>query len=342
MGFFEVFANILSFFYSLIPSYGLAIILLTLATRVVLLPLSIKSTRSMREMQVIQPELKRLQKKYKGDRQKLNEEMMKLYKEHGVNPFGGCAPLLLQMPVFIALYQVIRQPLAYLSSTAALEIALRDDWLGVHRFLGIRLDCSAATAVGGDAPSTEGIPEALARVIPNEACGSGLLSASPYLLIILLMGASTYYQQRQMMATRGAPQDPQQRQMQTFAKIMPVILLVFGYSFPAGVTLYWLTTNLWTIVQQRIMLKAAPPVVRDEARKDAKDAKAPKAGGKSDGKAAKSTSDGKGSASAAKTAAKKNQARAGSSSPSERKGNSGKPTSTTGSPRKSSNKKKKR
>src|SRR6266849_7050120 len=96
----------LAFFYDLIPSYGLAIILLTVAVRLVMLPLTIKQTRSMQEMQRLQPEVKRIQAKYKGDRQKMNEEMMNLYKEHKVNPLGGCLPLLLQLPIFLALYRV--------------------------------------------------------------------------------------------------------------------------------------------------------------------------------------------------------------------------------------------
>jgi len=111
----EVWGAILNFLgavlngiYEVIPSYGLAIILLTILVRVVLIPLTVKQIRSMASMQKIQPELKRLQQKYKGDRQKLNEEMMKLYREHGVNPLGGCFPLVMQMPVFIALYSVLR------------------------------------------------------------------------------------------------------------------------------------------------------------------------------------------------------------------------------------------
>jgi YidC/Oxa1 family membrane protein insertase len=98
----------LSGIYKVIPSYGVAIILLTLILRVILIPLTVKQIRSMSAMQRLQPELKRLQQKYKGDRQKLNEEMMKLYREHGVNPLGGCFPLLMQFPVFIALYSVLR------------------------------------------------------------------------------------------------------------------------------------------------------------------------------------------------------------------------------------------
>jgi YidC/Oxa1 family membrane protein insertase len=254
-GFFEIFASVLGWFYAVVPSYGLAIILLTLAVRVLLLPLSIKQTRSMREMQVIQPEIKRLQKKYKGDRQKMNQEVMALYKEHGVNPLGGCAPLLLQMPVFIALFYVVRQPIQYLGESL-LRADLNTDPLSVHQFLGLRLDCSPQQVLGGEASSVAEI---------TQGCTSGgILPFIPYLLLILFMGATTYYQQRQMQASRGTG-DPQQQQMQTFMKIMPVILIVFGFGFPTGVVIYWVTTNVWTIVQQRIMLKAAPPVTTTKA-----------------------------------------------------------------------------
>jgi YidC/Oxa1 family membrane protein insertase len=102
--------SILSFFYDVVPSYGVAIILLTVLVRIVLIPLTIKQTRSMQEMQRIQPKVKDLQRKYKGNRQKMNEELMKLYKEHQVNPLGGCLPLLLQLPVFFALFSVLNTP----------------------------------------------------------------------------------------------------------------------------------------------------------------------------------------------------------------------------------------
>ena len=104
---------ILSFFYSVIPSYGLAIILLTVLVRMALFPLTFKQTRSMQAMQKVQPKVKELQRKYKGNRQKLNEELMKLYKEHQVNPLGGCLPLVLQLPVFFALYAVLRGTIAH-------------------------------------------------------------------------------------------------------------------------------------------------------------------------------------------------------------------------------------
>jgi YidC/Oxa1 family membrane protein insertase len=266
VGFFEIFSSALAGFYAVIPSLGLAIILLTLAVRVLLLPLSIKQTRSMREMQRIQPEIKRLQAKYKGNRQKMNEEMMALYKEHNVNPFGGCLPLIMQFPVLIGLFYVIRTPLKYMGysvttgkplpvsglmetvQNSALAHALKDMPLEVHRFLGIRLDCSSSAAISGADPSGVGA-----------VCGHGFVWALPYLVLVVLMGVTTWYQQKQMQASRGAADNTQAQQMQLFTRIMPAMLMFFAFNFPAGVVMYWLTTNVWTIAQQRIVLRAVPP-----------------------------------------------------------------------------------
>jgi len=107
-GFYDFFGSILAWFYSWAPNYGLAIILLTIAVMVVITPLTLKSTRSMLQMQRLQPELKKLQEKYKGDRERLNAEMMAFYKEHEINPISGCVPLIAQTPVFLLMYRVIR------------------------------------------------------------------------------------------------------------------------------------------------------------------------------------------------------------------------------------------
>jgi YidC/Oxa1 family membrane protein insertase len=275
MGFFEIFAGALAGLYAAVPVYGLTIILLTVIVRLLLFPLTIKQTRSMREMQMIQPEIKKLQAKYKGNRQKLNEEMMKLYKEHNVNPFGGCLPLLLQFPVFIALYRVLYTPLNYMGyrdnnpagdvvnwvvdqgsrvpdilQNSALATGLKNMPLEVNKFLGfLRLDCSPSQVLSkSDSLSVHG-----------EACGTDWFSFIPYLVLMLLMGFTTYYQQKQMTAGR-TPGDPQAQQMQTFMKILPLMLLFFSYTFPSGLTLYWLTTNVWTIGQQRIILAKIPPI----------------------------------------------------------------------------------
>src|SRR5436190_15100020 len=114
-GFLDAIGQVLAFLYTLIPNYGVVIILLTLLIRVVLLPLGIKQIRSMQAMQLVQPELKKIQAKYKGrrdveSRQKMQAETMALYKEHGVNPLGGCLPMLLQLPVLITLFAVLQFP----------------------------------------------------------------------------------------------------------------------------------------------------------------------------------------------------------------------------------------
>lgn len=273
MGFFEIFSAALTGFYALVPSLGLGIILLTVAVRLILLPLSIKQTRSMREMQRIQPEVKRIQAKHKGDRQKMNEEMMALYREHGVNPFGGCLPLLLQFPVLIALFYVVRSPLKYMGFQEGASGAvssfdptpgvsgvlermqdslLASDLLNhaqrVNEFLGIRLDCTAQFSLTGEGSD----------LVPV-ACGDGIISALPYLLLVVLMGVTTWYQQKQMQA--ASPGGQQAQQMQAFAKIMPIMLMFFAFTFPSGVVVYWLTTNVWTIGQQRLMLRVAPPAI---------------------------------------------------------------------------------
>lgn len=260
-GFFEIFASGLSAFYAVVPVYGVAIILLTLAVRVLLLPLSIKQTRSQREMQRIMPEIKAIQKKHKGDRQKINEATMALYKEHGVNPLGGCLPLLMQFPVLIALYYVISSPTKYMSwvEGSALQTVLSQGavvWEKVHTFVGIRLDCSASNFMGKlpllPAGRDPGGPEGV-------VCGSG--SFEPigliYFALVLLMGFSTYFMQKQLQG-RNPQMSEQAQQMQMFTKIMPFFLMFIAYSFPTGVVLYWLVTNLWTIVQQMLVLKVVP------------------------------------------------------------------------------------
>jgi YidC/Oxa1 family membrane protein insertase len=288
--FFEIFAGALAGLYAIVPVYGVAIILLTVIVRLLLFPLTVKQTRSMREMQMIQPEMKKLQAKYKGNRQKLNEEMMKLYKEHNVNPFGGCLPLLMQFPVFIALYRVLYTPLEYMGfrdgnpasdavrwvveqgssvpdivQNSALATGLRNMPLEVNKFLGLlRLDCSPSQVISSDHSLS----------VPDVPCGTGFVDFIPYLVLMLLMGFTTYYQQKQMTAGR-TPGDPQAQQMQTFMKILPLMLLFFSYTFPSGLTLYWLTTNVWTIGQQRVILAKIPPI--DPGKKPA-----PAEGGGSD------------------------------------------------------------
>src|SRR5919106_738001 len=107
-GLFELISGLLNFFYELVPNYAVAIALLTCVVMIVTTPLTLKGTRSMIEMQRLQPEIRRLQVQYKDDRQKLNEELMRFYREHQINPVGGCLPLLIQAPVFSILFYVVQ------------------------------------------------------------------------------------------------------------------------------------------------------------------------------------------------------------------------------------------
>jgi len=157
--------SVLAFFYSIIPNSGVAIILLTVAVRLVLFPLTAKQAKSMIAMQRVQPEIKKLQAKYKNDRQKLNEEMMKFYQENKINPLAGCLPLLVQMPVFLALFRVMRDPYKHVPKGSDLYAAFCTGPGGVlhtkqcnlpklglpnpQEFLGMNLSQHATAVSGG-------------------------------------------------------------------------------------------------------------------------------------------------------------------------------------------------
>jgi YidC/Oxa1 family membrane protein insertase len=247
---------VLAWLYDLIPNYGVAIMLLTLGIRVLLLPLAVKQIRSMQAMQAIAPKQKELQRKYKGNRQKIQEETMRLYKEEGVNPLSGCFPILAQFPVLIALFAVLSVPkgLPHVQGNSAPGTALYQDIrsnAGGVRFLGANLVCSATEAgreVAIPAPKDKSYPAF------TKKCGKGGPVRIPYYIFLAAMIATTYYQQKQMQ--RASPSQNQQQQM--LARIMPVFFGFIGLSFPSGLVVYWTTTNLVQIVQQHFMLPKAP------------------------------------------------------------------------------------
>ncbi len=226
---------LLAFFYSVFASYGVVIALLTITVRIFLIPLTAKQVKSQQAMQRIQPELKRLQAKHKNDRQKLNEEMMKFYKENKVNPLAGCLPILLQAPLFIVLYRLI--------------LDLSDDGGPKH----VPKDSTLFTSLvdsGGEMVSW-GID------LAKTATSVGGFGAALYYLLIALTVATGYVQQRQM--TNRLPKDSVNPQMQMIGKVFPAIIGVVSFSVPAGVVVYFIVSNLWQIGQQAIMFKAFPP-----------------------------------------------------------------------------------
>jgi YidC/Oxa1 family membrane protein insertase len=267
-GLLDAIGQVLAFLYKLIPNYGVVIILLTLLIRVVLLPLGIKQIRSMQAMQLVQPELKKIQAKYKGrrdveSRQKMQAETMALYKEHGVNPLGGCLPMLLQLPVLITLFAVLQFPkgMTHIPHSNANPVVgqPQDSPLYVDivrqktKFLGMNLLCSTVQAGTQERidPKALGVPDA-----PKSLdCGNGGAVRIPFYLLLALMIGTTYYQQRQMQKATPA-QNPQQ---QMLTRIMPVFFGFIGLRFPASLVIYWTTTNLVQIAQQHFMLPKMPP-----------------------------------------------------------------------------------
>jgi YidC/Oxa1 family membrane protein insertase len=229
---------VLAFFYAIIPSEGVAIILLTITVMLALFPLTAKSSRSMLAMQRLQPEIKKLQAKHKGDRQKLNEEMMKLYQEHKVNPLGGCLPLVVQFPVFIALFHVLRSPLSSVPAGSSLFKALVAAKPGGLTFLGMDLSLRATDPHGG------------------------LLSALPYYILVGLVFLTGYLQSRQSQRNMPAGGNSQ---MQMITKVLPIAFGAFSLFFPAGLVLYFLVSNLWRVGQQELIIRKIAP--RDHATK---------------------------------------------------------------------------
>ncbi len=240
---YNFFGSILAFFYGLVPNLGVSIIMLTVVVMLALFPLTAKQAKSMMAMQRAQPEIKKLQAKYKGDRQKLNEEMMKYYQENKINPLAGCLPLLVQMPIFFALFRVMRTPYQHVPSSSSLYAAFCTPSGANHAvnqtlcgkgnlpnplyFLGIDLSQSATGVTGG------------------------FLDALPYFILVGLVILTGFLQARQN--RRNSPN--MTNQMAMITNILPIAFGVFSLQFPAGLVLYFLVSNLWRLGQQEIILR---------------------------------------------------------------------------------------
>ncbi len=223
----EVIFEALQYLHAVTGDYGAAIILLTVSIRLLMVPLTVKQTRSMYELQRIQPKIKQLQKKYKNDKEKLQEETLKFYQENKINPFGGCLPLLLQMPVFIALYQVLggtaERPGLFLEYIAGLPEVQQE---AMRRFWIILPDLTATPSSVWSA--------------------NGILAAFPYIALVALFGLSIWLPQMLM---------PGEKQQKQIIGIMAVMMLYIGWISPSGVLLYWVTSSILGIGQQQIQMK---------------------------------------------------------------------------------------
>ncbi|CAN5352737.1 membrane protein insertase YidC [soil metagenome] len=223
-------------------AWALSIVGLTLVIRTALIPLFVKQIKSQRNMQLIQPKVKELQKKYGHDRQKLGEETMKLYKDAGTNPFASCLPLLLQMPIFFALFRLLDQ--AAKNKTP-------------HGFLTVDLATKFGQArIGGKVPIYESFWGA--RTWGDTPDTAVMIVA---LVLVIAMTATTFTTQRQLMS-KNMPTDamsgPYAQQQKMLLYVLPLVFGVGGIAFPIGVLLYWTTSNLWTMSQQFYVIRNNP------------------------------------------------------------------------------------
>src|SRR5215212_782777 len=229
----DVAEAILRFYHDTVGvGWGFSIVLLTVTVRLAILPLTFKQVRSMQAMQRLQPKMKELQKRYKDDRQRMNQELMKLYQEHQVNPLGSCLPLLLQFPFFLSLF--------YLQQSEGFRALVRDTGGSLGVLAGGGNIDTAAAVTGGEkflfipdltVPPTGGVLVALILIYICTQLGSSTVSA---------MAMTDKNQKRLMFA-------------------LPFIFVPFIINFPAGLLVYWITTNTWTIGQQLLIRKVLPP-----------------------------------------------------------------------------------
>jgi YidC/Oxa1 family membrane protein insertase len=244
----DVFQSVLLFFHNHVGfSWGAAIIALTVLMRAILLPLTVKQFHSMQRLQRLQPQLKAIQNKYKEDKQRQQQELMKFYKENSINPLGSCLPLVAQLPVFISLFYMLRQDLRK-NICPQTQAAYQAKYAAAHH---VSLQAAAGHTTPCGPHNGAGflfIPD-----LTNKATGVVLI-----VLLILYVGsqlASSLLMSSPMM-------DQTQRRMMM---LLPLFFVVIVINFPAGLLVYWITTNLWTMGQQyavrRLVGQPAPPPV---------------------------------------------------------------------------------
>jgi YidC/Oxa1 family membrane protein insertase len=226
----------------------LAIVFLVITIRVVLFPIYVKQIKSQRAMQQLAPRMKELQEKYKGDKESLQRETMKLYREEGANPLMGCLPILIQAPVMWSLFHVLR----YLSRTNRSDATKTLYGWAIDKY-----DAAANAKLFG-APIAASFKSSASQLSDLHANGTTVKIVAGVLVVTMIV--TTYLTSRQMIRKTGPADDPTQRMMQKLMLYgIPATLLFSGFTFPIGVVLYWTVTNLFSLVQQFWVLHKYPP-----------------------------------------------------------------------------------
>ncbi len=242
-------------------AWGLSIVGLVIVIRILLIPLFVKQIKAQRNLQLIQPQMKEIQKKYAGDRQRQSEEMMKLYRESGTNPLSSCLPILVQAPIFFALFRVLQ---------------------GMAQDKAVGVLTPELVAEGREA-SIFGVP-IYGTFLNADETPNPTATRVVTLVMIILMSATTFITQRQLIVKNTAADNPIVRQQKLLLYVFPVMFAVGGINFPLGVLIYWLTTNLWSMGQQFWVIRNNPqpgtPAFDAKMKRDELKA-AKKSGGKS-------------------------------------------------------------
>ena len=221
-------------------TWALSIVGLVITIRIVLIPLFVKQIKASRGLQLVQPEIKKIQAKYKGktdqeSRQKMTQETMALYKETGTNPFASCLPIILQAPIFFALFRVLN--------------GIRKDGFSIGPLTNtLREQADHATLFGSPISAT---------FMNSSLTSTKILTV----VLIVLMSASTFTTQRQLMMKNmpaSALDNPFAQQQKILLYVLPLVFAVSGVNFPIGVLLYWLTTNVWSMGQQFYVIRRMP------------------------------------------------------------------------------------
>ncbi|RAJ66528.1 YidC/Oxa1 family membrane protein insertase [Streptomyces sp. Amel2xB2] len=223
-------------------SWGLSIFFLVVLIRICLIPLFVKQIKSTRNMQALQPKMKAIQERYKSDKQRQSEEMMKLYKETGTNPLSSCLPILAQSPFFIALFQVLN----HIANNRPVGVLTAE-----------QVDSARNASVFG-APIAAKFMDSADKVAELGAALTDVRVVT--VIMIVLMSASQFYTQRQLMTKNVdlTVKTPFMQQQKMLMYVFPLMFAVFGINFPVGVLIYWLTTNVWTLGQQMFVIKRNP------------------------------------------------------------------------------------
>ena len=230
-------------------TWTFSIVGLVVFIRILLIPLFVKQIKSQRNLQLIQPQMKAIQKQYAGDREKQSAEMMKLYKETGTNPLASCLPILAQAPIFFALFGVLNGVSQWSAAGAADGSYVGPGVFAWPQYAPLVESMHDSTIFGVPLYGTF----MHASATPNPTATHILC-----IILIILMTATTFLTQRQLIVKNSAPDNPMVKQQKILLYVFPLMFMISGINFPIGVLIYWFTTNLWSMGQQFWVIRTNP------------------------------------------------------------------------------------